>query len=295
MESLAKLKINDLEIRENVNLERYTTIKLGGIGTLAICKSIESTQEIIKYCRQKKIDYHLVGWGANQVLGHHKNYLYLKLDFDIDKNYLKSVREVYDLPASFSLNSLTSHAIKNNLSGWEVFTGIPASLGGAIYMNAGTALGEIGNLIKEVTILEENGEIYNYTPSKDSFSYRKNHFVKKGEIILSAKISHNGIKEGTSEKIKNYLEYRKKTQPLTTKNCGSVFKNNGDFKAGIVIDKCGLKGFGSESIQVSQKHGNFIENVENGNVEDFCDVISRLTDEIERYSGLKFELEVKIY
>lgn len=279
----------------NTNLDRYTTIKLGGNGNLAICKSIEGLKSLIKILNKNDIKYHLVGWGANQVLVHTNMYLYIKLDFAVDREYLKEVRDEYDLPASFPLNTLTSHAVKFGLLGWEVFTGIPASLGGAICMNAGTSLGEICEIVKEVTVLRPGGDIYSYKQEELKFDYRVNNFLKLGEIIISAKIIHKGIDTTQGARIKEYLEYRKSTQPLKTKNCGSVFKNHGHFKAGITIDKCGLKGFGTENIQVSQMHGNFIENNGAGSSTEFIQVVDNLKKEIERYSGQKFELEVKIH
>ena len=225
-----------------------------------------------------------------------KDKLFIKLNFDYDKDLLSEPRDEYILPASISLNTLTSHALKFGLSGWEVFTGIPASLGGAICMNAGTALGEIGDLIKSVEILGQDGDVYTHVCSKGSFGYRENHFLKPGEIIIGAKITHNGLDEQIKLKIKEYLEYRKNTQPLTTKNCGSVFKNySSEVRAGTTIDRLGLKEFGFDHLRVSSKHANFIENLGGASSEEFNELVECLKIDIERYTGLKFELEVKVY
>lgn len=293
-----KLRNNpDITLLENINLEKYTTIKLANLGSVALCKNIESLKFLLRELPELGIKYHIVGWGANQVLLNTGNTLFIKLDFEFNKSIFESAKDNYYLPASVPLIMLSSHASKFGLRGWEVFTGIPASFGGAIYMNAGTALGEISELIESVDILKTNGEVYTYTcDSKSSFSYRRNNFVKPGEIILGAVITHKGIDVKVKEEIKNYLNYRKTTQPLTTKNCGSVFKNySNEFRAGTTIDRLGLKEFGFDNLKVSTKHANFVENSGNASAEDFKTLVECLKIDMERYTGHKFELEVKIY
>lgn len=290
-----KLNIQGVEIRHKINLERYTTIKLANTGSIAIVKSLDALRNLIQKLNNLSARYHLVGWGSNQVLHHCDDTLFIKLDFAFDRNLLKEKKERYDLPASVPINSMSSAAIKLGLKGWEVFTGIPASLGGAIFMNAGTSLGEISELVESVTVLRPTGEVYIYETEELKFSYRKNHFIGAGEIIVSAVLRHKGFDNSLGQQINDYLDYRKNTQPLTTKNCGSVFKNLENFRAGQTIDSLGLKGFGSENIIVSYKHANFIENIAEASSEDFKLLIERLKEEIERFSGLEFELEVKIY
>jgi UDP-N-acetylmuramate dehydrogenase len=290
-------KIEGVVLFENINLEKYTTIKLANTGSVVICKSIESLKELIHKLPSLNLKYHLVGWGANQVLLNTKNTLFIKLDFEFDKSLFHSPKDSYYLPASVPLTMLSSHATKFGLKGWEVFTGIPASFGGAIFMNAGTALGEISELIESVDILHINGEISTYIVDKEkSFSYRNNNFVKPGEVILGGVITHRGVDPKISDQIKEYLTYRKTTQPLTTKNCGSVFKNySNEFRAGTTIDRIGLKEFGFDNLKVSRKHANFVENSGNAKAKDFKTLVECLKIDMERYTGHKFELEVKVY
>ncbi len=295
MEIINQFNHPDIEIRNNVNLDKYTTIRLKAQGSIAICKSESGLRKLLEFLLQNEIKHRMIGWGANQVLVHTRDVLFIKLSFEIDKSIFEKEQNDFSLPASFPLNVLTSIAVKKGFSGWEVFTGIPASLGGAICMNAGTSLGEIGELIKSVRILKTDGSIYTYHCNEASFAYRKNNFLQAGEVILSAVISHKGIDKGVGEKITNYLNYRKETQPLTTKNCGSVFKNHGELKAGATIDQVGLKGFGTQNVFVSFKHANFIENSGEGTATEFEQMVHLLQEEIERNSGIKFEFEVKLY
>ncbi len=295
MEILNTIQIKNFEILQNINLQKYTTIKIAKVGQIAICKTEKGLIDLITELKKIGISYRMVGWGANQVLHNIEKTLCIKLDFNFDKSQIDSNSKVFELPASANLNQLTSLAIKYGFSGWEVFTGVPGSLGGAVCMNAGTSLGEIGELVESVRVLRSNLKTETLTLGKESFVYRNNKFLNEGDIILSAKIKHFGIDPNLSEKITKYLDYRKATQPLTTRNCGSVFKNHSQFKAGIVIDRIGLKGFGTENVSVSLKHGNFIENNGQGSSDEFIEVIDSLKEVIERFSGLKFELEVKVY
>lgn len=289
-------KINSIpgvELHLNISLERYTTLRLEAQGNLAVVKSIEALSELVR--NLNPWDYHLVGWGANQVLLGKKE-LYIKLDLPFDRKIFSEVRDKYVLPASVPLTLLSSHAQKFGLRGWEVFTGVPASLGGAIFMNAGTSLGEICEVVEEVTVLTTKGVVETRKVSAKDFSYRQSNFLKPGEIIVEATLVHLGVEKWISEKIKDYLEYRKSTQPLQARTCGSVFKNlPNNVRAGETIDSIGLKGFGSSSLHVSLKHANFIEHHRGKNHEDFCDLLECLKIDIERYSGHKFELEVKLY
>jgi UDP-N-acetylmuramate dehydrogenase len=287
--------IDDLDIFENCNLEKYTTIRLNKVGSIAIVKSIKSLRILVDILSKNEIRFHLIGWGANQIIHNTKNTLFIKLKFKFERSELSVARDIYEIPASVSLNVLTSHATKYGLSGWEVFTGIPASLGGAIFMNAGTSLGEIGQLIRSVKILDLKGEIREEVMNENSFSYRKNHFVKVGEIIISAVMTHGGLDSKVPEKIKSYLEFRKSSQPLASRNCGCVFENYDSLhKAGQFIDVCGLKGFGLNGLKVSQQHANFIEN-NNASTEDFIGLTDSLKYQLELFSGIQFELEAKVY
>lgn len=288
--------IPDCELKEGVDLSSYTTFKLRAVGDVLEVHSASALRKVLPTLVKHKKEYRVVGWGANQILPDNSDLLFIKLAFSFDhQTYLSSSHDEYELPASLGINHLTGHASKFGLKGWEVFTGIPASLGGAIYMNAGTALGEIGPLVKEVKLItpEGNERIEKITPG--SFSYRKNYFVKNGEIIVGATLVHQGLDSEIAPKIKNYLEYRKTSQPLATKNCGCVFKNATPYyQAGRLIDHLGLKGIFSGELRVSPKHSNFMENTGGAKKEDFVRLVSVINAYSDRYLGIEFELEVKI-
>ena len=287
--------IPDIEYLVDENLTSYTTFRLSSVGDLIKVKSVEALRKLLPVLTAEKVTYLVVGWGANQILAAQVKEKVIHLEFPFDSNHLAELREEYTLPASLGLNHLTSHAAAFGIKGWEVFTGIPASLGGAIYMNAGTNLGEIGNIVKRVQLITPAGEFREETITEKSFSYRKNHFVKSGEVIIGAVLVPLGIDAAVTLKIREYLEYRKKTQPLTTKNCGCVFKNPmKELPAGKLIDLLQLKGVGVGDLRISLKHGNFMENSGKANWDQFEDLVNLINLEMDHFYGIEFELEVKI-
>jgi UDP-N-acetylmuramate dehydrogenase len=277
------------------DLTSYTTMRLASSGDVVEVKSVEALQLLLPLLKKNKREYLLVGWGANQILPAICTELIIHLDFTFDQSYLMTQKNEYFLPASIGLNYLTAHAVKFGLKGWEVFTGIPASLGGAIFMNAGTNLGEIGKLVTKVILVTPDGMLREEKITSESFSYRHNHFVKPGEVIVGAVMVHDGNDPAISQKIKDYLEYRKKSQPLATKNCGCVFKNpNKELQAGRLIDLMGLKGLTVGGLRVSSKHANFIENTGSSNWDQFQAIVGLIKSNMDIFYGIEFELEVKI-
>jgi UDP-N-acetylmuramate dehydrogenase len=277
------------------DLTSFTTMRLDCIGDFVEVKSIDALCALLPILASAKRSFIILGWGANQIFPKRISELVVHLDFDFSLTYFDNVRSEYVLPASIGLNYLTAHAIKHGLKGWEVITGIPASLGGAIYMNAGTNLGEIGSLVKSVQIVTSEGKCREEMISEKSFSYRKNHFLKPGEVIVGATLIHHGQAPSVSVQIKEYMEYRKRTQPLATRNCGCVFKNpSKTLQAGRLIDLIGFKGMSVGGLQVSTKHANFIENSGRAEWDQFEALVQIIKTLMDRYYGIEFELEVKI-
>lgn len=286
-------KIPGLEIKEDSDLTSFTTMRLHSRGTLIEILEINALKKLLPLLIKHNISYLVLGWGANQLLPAEVSgvVIHLKMPHVIPEE----LKPDYSLPASVSLNQLTSLALKFGLKGWEVFTGIPASLGGAIYMNAGTNLGEIGKLIRSVTLITPTGEERVEQISEKSFSYRKNHFVNPGEVIVKAVIAHQGTDQNITQKIKEYLEYRKRTQPLATRNCGCVFKNpHPQLPAGKLIDLIGLKELQVGDLRISPKHGNFMENTGKADWDQFSSLLSIIRFQMDHWYGIEFELEVKI-
>jgi UDP-N-acetylmuramate dehydrogenase len=278
------------------DLSKHSTMRLKAVGDLIEISEKGSVAKILGLFSKNAVDYRVLGWGANQLLPEKSQIPYIHLNLPFDKSILETTHESYTLPASVSLAVLSAHAIRNGLKGWEVFTGVPASLGGAIFMNAGTNLGEIGGLVKKVTLASPNGELREHIPNLESFSYRKNNFCKPGEVIVEAVLGHKGIDPEVSKTIKEYLDLRNRSQPLKSFTCGCIFKNSSrariSCRAGQFIDILGLKGFSSERVRVSQLHANFFENTGGAEAGEVLQLVTFVRQQLELHHGLKFDVEV---
>ncbi len=284
----------EVHIEFNAKLQKHNTLRLNARAILITINSINGCSTLIQFLVGKKIEYRLLGWGANQIVYNNPDWVYLKLNFPLKKEYLQVYRENYILPANTSLSLLTATAKKFGLKGWEVFTGIPASLGGAIAMNAGTRLGEFGDLVDSVKVMDIQGVLRDIKINKSSFMYRGNNFIQDGEIVISAVLKHFGRDEKIPDVITNYLKLRNDTQPISSKTCGCVFKNSSSLPAGMAIDALGLKGRVYKGLKISQIHSNFIENLGEADSESFLEFSSFIKEHLERYYGFEFELEVKV-
>ena len=171
--------IKEATLEESADLSKYCTMRLQSRGNLVKVFSIEALQEVLSAFSEQKISYQIIGRGSNQLFAPQYSGAYLKLELPFDKSYLDEFRESYTIPASVSLSALTTHAIRFNVEGWQVFTGNPATLGGAIYMNAGTSLGEIGPLVRKVKIVTGEGKIREETVGKKIFWLPEKLFFKK--------------------------------------------------------------------------------------------------------------------
>ncbi len=296
-------EIKDLSFEMGKDLSKSSTFKLVASGDFISIRTKEATALLLQLLYSYNLDYRVLGLGANQILPTTSPVPYLKLNFSFDKNIFNNVCDLYKVPASLSISNLTAHAVKFGIKGWEVFTGIPATVGGAIFMNAGTALGEFGSIVHSVDIVRKNGRMENYLVNEKSFSYRKNNFLNSGDIIIGAELKHFGIDLSIGSKIEQYLQYRSETQPLLAKTCGCMFKNakinlpqsHGVITcpAGLYIDIMGLKGLQYNGVRVSRKHANFFENVGEARYEDVFKLMEIIYSELYDNFGIKFEPEVE--
>lgn len=296
-EFLTSFNVAGAELVRHADLRRLSTMRLTSYGDLIKIGSLAALQETLKKLSDSGLKYRVLGWGANALLPEENEAIYLKLAFDFDKSYLESPRDSYHLPASVSLSILSSHAVKFGLRGWEVFTGIPASLGGALFMNAGTNLGEIKDVVDKVYIVTAKGDLITKVIDNEDYSYRKNNFLNEGDVIYAADLKHLGLDPEISGKIKEYLALRNRTQPLKEFTCGCIFKNAYGFgrscRAGHHIDIMGLKGTRLGGVEVSPKHANFMVNRAEATRTQVEELISLLQREMKMSLGIDFETEVE--
>jgi UDP-N-acetylmuramate dehydrogenase len=192
------------------------------------------------------------------------------------------------------LSSLVLTCVKKGLSGLEPLTGIPGSVGGAVKMNAGGNFGDFGAIVESVTLMDNQGNIFEMGKPELVFDYRSTNIT--AQFILNAKLQLTG---GDSEQIMRTVKeiwiYKKNNQPLNTKNAGCIFKNPRGLSAGALIDRAGLKGLQIGGATVSDKHANFIIAGKDCKSRDVMRLIDAIKQRVKEQFNTELELEIEIW
>ena len=289
IDDIKKLKVG--KVIENIDLKKYTTYKAGGIGrVLVIPKDIESLQKLFNYINKNNIKYKMLGLGSNLIFGDDiYEGILIKLDEFNDVNISDTTIRV---GAGYSLIKLSLLAARNDLAGLEFASGIPGTVGGAIYMNAGAYKSDMGYIVKEIKVLTPDNEIITMSNKELDFHYRTSFLQKNpGYICLEATLNlYKGDRNAILDVIRDRKKRRIETQPLEFPSAGSVFRNPPDDFAGRLIEELGYKGKKIGGAMVSTKHANFIINVGNAKGND----IKKLILEIQEKVKEKYDIELKV-
>jgi len=277
------------EYKENVSFKTLTTYKTGGNAKLVLYPfNVLNLQKAIDYMNKNKIDYKVFGNGSN-ILASDKDYngVIIKLNkFD----NISIENNIITVGAGYSLMRLALDACKNGFTGLEFACGIPATLGGAVYMNAGAYLKDMSTILESAKVLTPDNEIKVLTKEEIDFSYRHSSFMNNGYIILEAVIKlEQGNKDEIMALVNERRDRRKETQPLEYPSAGSVFRNPENNFAGKLIEDCNLKGFTYKEAQISGKHANFIINLGNAKSADIKYLMDKAKQEVKE----KFNIEIK--
>lgn len=271
IEELKKM-LNKSIVKTNEPMNKHTTFGIGGLADVFIeCRDIEELEKIIRFANNNNIPFYIIGNGSN-LLVRDKGIrgITIKIDFDdieiLDNNRVKA-------DAGVKNGYFGQFLLKNELSGYEEISGIPGTVGGSVRMNAGAFGKEIKDIVKEVTVLENN-EIKKYSHEELKFSYRYTEFIEKKSIVISAifQFEHKS-KDEIKNRMKECLESRIINQPLEFPSAGSTFKRGNDFITSKLIDEAGLKGYSIGGAQISTKHAGFIVNYSNATAKDVIDLI----------------------
>jgi len=304
------------QIKERIPLKGYTTFKIGGPARyFFVAKSKEDLKNGILWAKKKKLSFFILGAGSN-VLFSDKGFNGLVIKLQNTQYEIRNTNVIAG--AGVPLQKLVLEAVKKGLSGLENLAGIPGTLGGAIWGNAGAFGREIGDLVEEVKVLDVRGsklEVKKLKKEDCKFGYRNSIFKRrKNWIILEATLElKKGNKKEIEEKIKEILKLRKEKQPLELPCAGSVFKNvpikkvpkkiqekfnekikNGFLPAGVLIEAAGLKGFQIGGAKISEKHANFIVNLGGAYAKDVWKLIQKIKKEVKRKFKINLEEEIKL-
>lgn len=283
-----------IDIRINEPLKKYTYTKVGGPADYLVFprNRLELTR-VVKYANNHSIPWIVLGNASNLIVrdGGIRGFV-------IMFNKLNAVTvDGYTIEAEAGANLIetTKVAKFHSLTGFEFACGIPGSVGGAIFMNAGAYGGEIANIFLSAKVLTPEGDIKTMTAREMAFGYRHSAIQKSGDIVISAKFA---LKPGDFEKISqemNRLNYlRQLKQPLEYPSCGSVFKRPEGHFAGQLIMEAKLKGYRIGGVEVSEKHAGFMINVDHGTAKDYEHLIAHVIETVEHNSGIRLEREVRI-
>ncbi len=272
IDELKLLNIGKIEI--NVSLKKYNTYKIGGKAVCIIYpKNIEKLITLMKFIKQNKLKYKILGNGSNLIFSNELfDGILIKLtEFDNIHIFQNKIK----VGAGYSLMKLSRVALKNSLTGLEFAAGIPGTIGGAIFMNAGAYKSDMGYVVQSVKVLTPDFKIVELENKELNFHYRTSFFkTHKDYICLEAIIRlEYGKKEKIEELMKNRLKRRLESQPLNYPSAGSVFRNPKDMFAGELIEKCKLKGKKIGGAMISNKHANFIINYDDASSNDIKDLI----------------------
>lgn len=272
-------------------MKKYTSFRIGGPAKfLVLPDSAEEIVSCIKVCRESKIPFFIVGNGSNILVS----------DDGFDGAVIKTSQcsefyfnnnKVY-AQCGVSLARLARAALELSMSGLEFAAGIPGSLGGAIYMNAGAYGRSMQDVVREVEFISGNGEIC--ISEEHEFAYRSSRYQKNSVIITSARLElYPGSYDEIKSKMQELSEKRIKMQPLNMPSAGSVFKRPDGFFTGKLIEECGLKGYTIGGACVSEKHAGFIVNKGGASCCDVKELIEHIKSQVYEKFGVLLETEIK--
>lgn len=285
-------KINCGKVLENCSLKQYTTYRAGGIADYIVFpESIEQLKNLMSYLKKKNIKHKVVGYGSNLLFSDdgYRGVL-IKLDALHTCEFYGTKVVV---GAGYPLMKLAIKAAKLGLTGLEFAAGIPGTVGGAIYMNAGAYKSDMGYIVSEIKVLTPELTVKTMYNRELEFHYRTSFLqTHPGYICLEATLI---LTKGTEAAIRSVMEDRKKrrlmTQPLEYPSAGSVFRNPEGIAAGKLIEDCGLKGMRIGGAEVSRKHANFIINVDHANANDIRKLILTVQDTVWKKKKIKLKCE----
>ncbi len=282
------------KIEYNQEMKNHTFMKVGGkVSAIIYPNDIEAVSIIIKQCLSNNINYKVMGRGSNCVFGSSDlEILIIKISNVLDELIIDD--EYVHVGAGYSMQKLAKTLSKKGFMGLEFAGGIPGSVGGAIFMNAGAHLHSISDIVISVDCFTKDGDIKTLTKEECNFGYRSSIFQENGYIIIGCKLEIKiGDKAQIFKKMSGNLAYRKEMQPLEFPSCGSSFRNPPGEHAGRLIDECGLKGYRIGGVCVSQKHANFIVNDQNGTGEDVFELVNYVKEVVFEKTNIKLHTEME--
>lgn len=282
-------------VETNYALADQTWFGLGGTADFFIRpKTAKHLKDVIRRCNENGVGIYMMGFGSNLLISDEgMRAAVIKLDAEEFKK-IEFKNDQVTAGAGAELSKVLMQSVQKGLSGMEALTGIPGSVGGAVRMNAGGNFGDFGAVVESVTLMDNQGKIFEKSKPELEFDYRRTNIASK--FILSAHLNLNlADPEQIMKIVKEIWIYKKNSQPLNTRNAGCIFKNPRGVSAGALIDRAGLKGFRIGGAVVSDKHANFILAEQGCKSRDVMQMIEAIKDKVREQYDIELELEIEIW
>lgn len=284
-------------VKKEEPMSKHTSFKIGGNADIfVIIKNEDILKNVLKIAREQNVPLTILGNGTN-VLVKDNGIRGLVAKIDIQGIEIKKYADKVIVIAGAGVKNaiLAQQLLKEEISGFEFAAGIPGTIGGATYMNAGAYGGEMKNIVTEVTYIDEQEDMFTATNKECEFDYRFSIFSTKRCVITKVKME---LTYGKQDEIKMVMEQnaksRKEKQPMEFPSVGSTFKRGKDFITAKLIDECGLKGYQIGDAQISTLHAGFIINKGKATAEDVLQLVEYVQKKVYDECGKKIELEMKV-
>ncbi len=287
-------ELEGIDIRYQEPLKNYTYTKVGGKADyLVFPHNRYELARVVRFANKVGIPWMVLGNASNIIVrdGGIRGFVIM-----FDKlNSMTVNGYTIEAEAGAKLIEATHLALRHSLTGFEFACGIPGSIGGAVFMNAGAYGGEIAHVLTSCKVLTREGELKTLTGQELKFGYRHSAIQTTGDIVISAKFAlRPGVYSMIQQEMDRLTHLRELKQPLEYPSCGSVFKRPVGNFAGQLISEAGLKGYRMGGVEVSQKHAGFMVNVDGGTALDYESLIAYVVDQVKEQSGITLEREVRI-
>ena len=276
-------------------MKNHTTFRIGGKADIMLLPETEDEIiEIVKFCYKTKQNFFVLGGGSNLLI---PDTGIRDVVIKLSDNYSKFTidNQTVMAEAGIKLWDLSEKILENNLTGFEFASGIPGTIGGGVYMNAGAYDSEMKNIVKAVRVIDNQGNIREYTNEEMKFGYRTSYAMEQKSIISKVTLKlAQGDYQDIVDKTNDFANRRSEKQPLTEYSAGSTFKRPPGHYAGKLIEEAGLKGFSIGEAKVSEKHSGFVINKGNCTYKEMVEFIDEVKNRVYKNSGILLEEEVRI-
>lgn len=276
-------------------MKELTTMRVGGAADCVVyVASVEDVCKVTRFCRERNVPLTVVGRGSNLVVrdgGLRGVVLQLGRDF----GSITVEAERITAQAGATLGALARNAMEHALEGLEFAEGIPGSVGGGVYMNAGAYGGEMAQVLRSVRVLTQDGEIVRLEKEELDMGYRHTKLMELGCVVLEAEfVLAEGDKDEIASRMADFSQRRREKQPIQYPSAGSFFKRPEGYFAGKLIQDAGLKGAAVGGAQISELHAGFMINIGDATASDVLALMEKVQNEVMAQFGVQLEPEVRI-